>query len=241
MAIGTLPPAHSLPLWPLPLLAALLPALGALVALYLFNAAGGVPCNPFVDDCVSISRMARHGLANLLFRQFVIPGAVLQALSWLIVARALASKGLSRRQALGLALLGAGAALMLVVYAGFLGSEGAVYRWLRRSGTLAYFGGTFVAMLLFARAVQHLDARRQLATPQGWQRLLRGVLVFVTAIALAHAFASLASRVGVEDRIENLTEWWGALALTLAFAVMAGHWRHWRLSARLETASSPWT
>ena len=109
MAIGTPLPTQSLPLWPLPLMAALLPTLAALVALFLFNEGREVFCNPFVADCVSISRMARHGLANLLFRLLVIPGAVLQALTWLLAARVLASRGLARRDALAIALLGAGA------------------------------------------------------------------------------------------------------------------------------------
>ncbi|HET9821622.1 MAG TPA: hypothetical protein VFQ16_07335, partial [Burkholderiaceae bacterium] len=224
-------------LWPLPLMAALLPTLAALVALFLFNEGREVPCNPFVADCVSISRMARHGLANLLFRLLVITGAVLQALTWLVAARVFACGGLARRDALVMALLGAGAAAMLAVYAAFLGSEGAAYRWLRRSGTLSYFGGTFLAMLLFARAAQFLDRARSLATPRAWLRVQRGLLAFVTAIALAHAFASLAKHAGVEDRIENLTEWWGALALMLGFAAMAWLWRHWRVRATLEVAA----
>jgi len=77
-------------LWPLALVAGLLPAVAALLALALALQAGLVPaCNPFVDGCVSISRAARHGLPNHVFRALVLPAAVLQALAWLLQARAL--------------------------------------------------------------------------------------------------------------------------------------------------------
>lgn len=229
--------ARPVPLWPLPLLAGLLPALGALLALILFNGPREAFCNPFVDDCISISRMARQGLANQLFRLLVLPGAVLQVLTWFAVARVLGTQGLARCEARALAALGAAAGSMLVVYAGFLGSDGEIYAWLRRWGTLTYFGGTYLAMLVFTRALQRLHGARRIDLPRRWQRVLEGLLAFVTAMALAHVAASLSANAGLEDRLENLTEWWGALSLTLAFAVMALLWRRWRWAATLEVGT----
>lgn len=222
------PLPHALPLWPLPLVAGLLPAIAALLALAMYAGQGGAFCNPFFDDCVSISRMARHGLANQLFRALVLPGAVLQMLTWLAAARALAAAGLARREAFLLALLGVCACVALVVYGSFLGSEGAVYRWLRHWGTLIYFGGTYLAMLVFARASQRLHAAHRLATPRGHGRVMVALLGFIAAISLCHVFAS-AAFAALEDRIENITEWWGSLALTLAFVTMAALWRRWGL------------
>lgn len=219
----------ALPLWPLPLLAGLVPALGVLLVLRLFTGPGGASCNAFVDDCGSISRMARHGLANQLFRSFVIPGAVLQMLTWLAAARALAAAGLAQRDAFAVALVGLCAGVALVAYGSVLGSEGDLYLWLRRWGTLAYFGGTYLAMLLFARAAQRLHAAHRLALPRGHGRMMLGLLAFIAAACLGHVFASAGPFPEWEDRIENLTEWWGALALTLAFVTMAALWRRWGL------------
>ena len=223
------PLPRALPLWPLPLVAALLPAIAAVIALALFTAERGSFCNPFIDDCVSISRMARHGLANALFRALVLPGAVLQALTWLGAARALAAIGLGRRDAFLLALLGVCAGVALVTYGSFLGSEGAVYRWLRRWGTLIYYAGTYLAMLLFARAAHRLHATHGLAMPRGHGRVLLMLLAFIAVISLCHVFAVVSPFAAFEDRIENITEWWGSLALTLAFITMALLWRRWEL------------
>lgn len=223
------PMPSALSLWPLPLVAALLPAIAALVALAAFAGKEGSPCNPFIDDCVSISRMARHGVANHVFRALVLPGAVLQVLTWLAAARALAVAGLPRRDAFALALVGACAGVALVAYGSFLGSDGEVYRWLRHWGTLLYFGGTYIAMLLFARASQRLHAARQLALPRSHGSVMLALLVFVALLALCHAFASAGPFPGLEDRVENLTEWWGSLALTLTFITVASLWRRWGL------------
>jgi hypothetical protein len=223
------PPPRALPLWPLPLLAGLLPAIAAVIALVLFGAERGSFCNPFIDDCVSISRMARHGLANQLFRALVLPGAVLQSLTWLAAARALATAGLGRRDVFLLALLGVCSGVALVTYGSFLGSEGEVYRWLRRWGTLIYYGGTYLAMLVFMRASQRLHAAHRLAMPRGHGRVLLALLAFVAVISLCHVFASLSPFTALENRIENITEWWGSLALTLAFVAIASLWRRWGL------------
>lgn len=221
-----------LPLWPLPLVAGLLPATAVLLVLAVSIGEGGSSCNPFIDDCVSISRMARHGLANHLFRALVLPGAVLQILTWLTAACALRAAGLARRDAFRMALAGVCAGVALVVYGSFLGSDGEVYRWLRRWGTLTYFGGTYLAMLMFALASQRLHAARQLALPRSHERVMLALLAFITVISLFHVFASVVS-VDLEDRIENLAEWWGSLALTLAFATVASLWRHWELVATI--------
>jgi hypothetical protein len=131
---------------------------------------------------------------------------------------------------LAMASVGACAAVALVVYGSFLGSDGGVYRWLRRWGTLTYFGGTFFAMLMFARASLRLHAAGRLGLPHGHRRAMRVLLSFVAALGLSHLLASVVSA-ELENRIENLTEWWGALAMTLNFVVIASSWRRWRLGA----------
>ena len=61
-------------LWPLALLAGLLPLVATAIAYFMSTRMGLVPeCNPFFEGCVSISRAARHDLPNILFRALLLP------------------------------------------------------------------------------------------------------------------------------------------------------------------------
>ncbi len=227
--------ARALPLWPLALLAGVLPAIASAAAWAIATHAGLVPaCNPFIDGCVSISRAARHELPNLLFRALVLPAATLQALVWLAQAQALSALGgaAMQRSARALAVIGVAAGIALVLYGSFLGAEGQVYRWLRRYGTLVYFGGTCVAMLLLGRALQRLHADARLHLPRAHERVLLVLLALIVALGLGNALAGLWAGPALKDRIENATEWWGSLGLTLVFVTLASLWR--RIGLRIE-------
>ena len=226
-------PTCTLPLWPLPLVAALLPAVATLLALAAYTSAHGVFCNPFIDDCVSISRMAKQGWANHVFHALVLPGAVLQLATWLVAAGMFADAAAARREAQLIAALGTCAGITLVVYGTFLGSDGAIYAWLRRWGPLLYFGSTYLAMLVFARVARRLHDAGVLPLPRGQARAIHALLGFAAVVALVHGFASATPFAALEDRVENLSEWWGATAMTLVFVVMARLWACWGLCARL--------
>lgn len=227
---------HPIRLWPLPLAAWLLPALASVLALALAMHGGLVPvCNPFIEGCVSISRAARHDLPNHVFRSLVLPAAVLQALVWLVQARALslASPLAMQRSARALAVLGVAAGIALVLYGSFLGTEGQVYRWLRRYGTVVYFGGTCLAMLLTGRALQRLHAHGALHLPQVHERALLALFGAIVLLGLGNALAGAWADDELKDRVENATEWWGSLGMTLAFVVLADLWRRWNVAVRL--------
>jgi hypothetical protein len=227
---------HGVALWPLALAAGLLPAAAALIAFALALHQGLAPaCNPFVEGCVSISRAARHGLPNHVFRALVLPAAVLQALAWLVQAHALSltSRTAMRGSAMALAALGVAAGIALVLYGSFLGTEGPVYRWLRRYGTVVYFGGTCLAMLLLGRALQRLHALGSLHFPRGHERALLVLFGAIVLLGLGNALAGLWADAALQDRIENATEWWGSLGLTLALVVIADLWRRWDLRGAL--------
>jgi hypothetical protein len=135
-----------------------------------------------------------------------------------------------RRSALALAVIGVTAGLCLVLYGSFLGTEGAAYRWLRRYGTVGYFGGTCLAMLLLARGLQRMRAAQALVLPRGHERALLALLGLIVALGLGNALAGAwAGSDALRDRVENATEWWGALGLTLAFVTLASLWRRWGL------------
>lgn len=228
--------SRGVPLWPLALAAGLLPALASGIAFVLATQAGLVPsCNPFVEGCVSISRAARHDLPNHVFRALVLPSAVLQALVWLVQAQALHAVGGAavRRSAIVLASLGVAAGIALVLYGSFLGTEGATYRLLRHYGTVVCFGGTCLAMLVLGRALQRLHRLGSLDLPRGHERALLALFAAIVALGVINALVGAWADASLKDRVENITEWWGSLGLTLAFVVLASLWRRWGVRMQL--------
>jgi hypothetical protein len=223
-------PALAWPAWPLPLLAGLLPLVATLVAYTLSVRLGVVEaCNPFIDGCVSISRAARHGLPNHLFRALLMPAAALQALCWLLCGAWLRTLGAApTRKLRALPWLGLVAVLFLVLYATFLGTEGEAYRWMRRYGVVLYFGGTCIAMLIVSGAAQGpaLQARHV-------ARALLALCIALPLLGLANVFAPLL-HVDGETRaaLQNSTEWWGGLIFTLFFVAIARLWRATRFEIR---------
>lgn len=221
-------PARGWTLWPLPLLAGLLPAIAALGALWLSIALEIIPaCNPLLDGCVSISRAARHDLPNHVFRAFVLPAAVLQAATWTLCASWLARTGSDSRATLCvLPWLGLFVGISLVIYGTFLGTEGQVYRWLRRYGVIAYFGISYLNMLLVSAALWRAARAGAVKPPAQLHRWLILLCVLTLAIALAEVFVPpWLDDPDFKDRLENIIEWYVALALTLFFAALAWLWR----------------
>lgn len=218
------PPHSSLPLWPLPLLCALLPFVASHLAWWVSMDQGLIAaCNPYFDGCVSISRAARHGLGNHLFRMLMLPAATLQALCWLAAAQWLRRDGDHMRTLLWLGLV---AGAFLAVYVTFLGSEGKVYELLRRYGVYLYFGSTYLALLFTLRVLSHrpdVPAYRPLLVVA-----LGFMAVGLTSIGASYAVTSEALR----DRWENALEWHLGLWLTALFMTLAWYWRRERLCFR---------
>ncbi len=211
------------PLWPLPLTIAAVLALAVHVALWLSIRDGWVPaCIPYLEGCTSISRAARHGLGNHLFRLLVLPCALLVAAHWWLSAHWLGGRGR------GLAWLGTLAALALAVYATFLGTDGDIYRALRRNGVVVFFGAGFLAQLLFLRGLRGFDRHRHIVLA------LRLVCGWMLALGVAHLVAlAVAGGSDFQDRFENALEWLLGLGLVAWLLAHAALWRasDYRLSA----------
>jgi hypothetical protein len=231
--------APALPLWPLPLVAGLLPAIAGLIAWQLSTRLELIPaCNPFIDGCVSISRAARHDLPNHLFRAIVLPAAVLQGLTWWLAAVWLRELALlSPMRARVLAATGAVAAIFLVLYGTFLGTEGELYRWFRRFGIWFYFGLTAIALVVVVGLIARAAQRRGARLSRRFGRTLLGFAWVLLALGLVSVFSPLAIRDEVaHDRFTNVLEWWGALLITLFFVALARAWQQTRFSLRLAVA-----
>lgn len=212
-----------LPLWPLPLLIALLFLVAAHAAYLLSIQAGHVPaCVPYLEGCVSISRAARHGLGNHLFRLLVIPCAVLHALVWLLAHRWL-------RGGRWMVVLGVVSAIALAVYATFLGTEGEAYRFLRRYGVVVYFGFGYLAQLaLMRRATRTGELPAGVIATQAW------IAAAMLGLGLANVVAGLAvADPAAKDRWENVFEWWLGLLMVGWYAVLACGWKRHGLALEL--------
>ena len=223
-------------LWPLPLAGGIIPAVAALAALGLSFALDLVaPCNPFLDGCVSISRAARHDLPNHVFRALVLPAAVLQALTWLLCAGWLRElRGEARGAVRALPWLGILAGLFLVLYGTFLGTEGQAYRWMRRYGVIFYFGFTYLNMLITSGALWRLARTGAVVPLARLDRWLIALCAITLAIGLIQVFVPLVlDSEDLGNRLENILEWYVALAFTLFFLGLAWLWRHTRFAARL--------
>ena len=225
-------------LWPLPLVAGLVPAFAAVTALWLSFTLGLVPsCNPLLDGCVSISRAARHDLPNHVFRALVLPAAVLQALTWLLCASWLRRTGSDARAMLRvLPVLGVLAGMFLVLYGTFLGTEGEAYRWMRRYGVIFYFGFTYLCMLIVAGALWRLARDGKLTVTGRLDRWLVGLCAVTLVVGLAQPFVPpLLDSADLKNRLENILEWYAGLFFTLFFVALAWIWRRARVAVRLET------
>ncbi|MBX3637284.1 MAG: hypothetical protein KF683_18100 [Rubrivivax sp.] len=230
-------PPPSLPAWPLPLVAGLLPAVATLLALALSTRAELIPaCNPFIDGCVSISRAARHDLPNHLFRALVLPAAALQALTWVLMVpwlRGLGDGGRGLRWLLPLGLL---AGVALALYGSFLGTEGAVYRLLRQYGTVVYFGFTCINMLIAGGAIARAAGAGRLAVPRGLHHALVALGGALVLLGLGNAVLSALFDDPLKDQVQNVTEWWGGAIFVAVFLALAAIWR--RCGLRLQLASA---
>jgi hypothetical protein len=225
------------PLWPLALLAGLLPLVATVLATTLSMQQGLVPsCNPFWDGCTSISRAARHELPNHLFRALMLPAATLQALVWVLAARWLLQCGAAGRGVAWIAPLGVVAGIALVVYGSFLGTEGPVYRWLRQYGTVVYFGFTCLNLLLTGNAVQALVRVGRLVMPRALEHAMVALATTLVLLGVGNAIVAAAFGEPLKGRVENVTEWWGALIFVLGFCALAAMWWRERVALHLSSA-----
>jgi len=196
-------------------------------------------CIPYWDGCVSVSRAVRSGPGLMLFRAVMLPTAALLAITWLCVApwlAALRPDGQSRARWISVA--GFIGALFLVLYVSALGTDGPWYGWLRRYGVVVYFGLTALSQLLLVHALWPMGRDVRFRHLQGPIR----VLFALVSVEWLCGVLSVAKRVllsdpALIDRIENVVEWWFALALSAAFLALAVlmYRSGFRLSPSIET------
>ena len=205
----------------LPAMAGLLPAAAVSIAWWLSVRAGHIPdCIPHFEGCTSISRAARYGAGNLVFKLVMIPCAFLHAAMWLRARDWIRRRQADPRAGRSLAPLGLVAGTALIVYAAFLGTDGAAYQWLRRFGTVLYFGATVLAIFVFTHRLAQLRVEPRLT----------GAMQVVCGLLLALGLASVGARAiesdpGLRDRLEDMLEWQLGTLLVIWPLALAALWR----------------
>jgi hypothetical protein len=203
-------------LW-LALAIALVPAVAAHLA-YAWSIRDGwvQACNPYWDGCTSISRAARHGDGNTLFKLIMLPVAVVSAVLWREAWEWLRRR--NRAPGPALRASGAVAAVALATYVAFLGDAGEFAQWLRRYGALAYFAATYLAQIGFVRHAWHLGDRG--APLQAMFALCVLLLVF----GLVSVWATGTLDDPMKDQVENAIEWNLGVFFTAWFLSLAWLW-----------------
>ena len=126
--------------------------------------------------------------------------------------------------------LGVVSAFALAVYATFLGTEGDIYRFLRRYGVIVYFGFGYLAQLaLMRRASASKALPPRLIVAMSWISIAM-LMLGVANVAAGH----LAADPAMKDRWENIFEWWLGLLMVGWYAVLAMGWRKQDLAVHIE-------
>jgi hypothetical protein len=226
-------------LWLLPLVAGLLPAIAA-VAAFRISVAQEIfaSCNPFIDGCVSISRAGRYGIANHVFRALMVPGAILQATTWLLCTAWLLRLGAAARFLKWLPWLGLAAGVFLVVYGTFIGTEGHVYQLLRRYGVMIYFGCTYLCMLITANLIHRLVKAGAVKLPVRVDVALLAMLAAILLMGVVQAFAApWFLEEEARDRVEDAVEWYAGASFTVFFCALAWIWKRTAFRSSFHTGS----
>jgi hypothetical protein len=222
----------TIPLWPIPPLVALVPFAAAHLAYAVSIEAGHVPaCVPYLEGCTSISRAARNGLGNHLFRLLMLPSALLLALHWLSVRSWLRLHHPDPHAGRSLLWLAPFAGIALATYVAFLGTDGDIYRWLRRNGAQLYFASVYIAQLVFLHRYRQMLAQRDSDDRIG-KRIAAGMLAInLIMLALGVSYTGVANAFAdddLKDRMENLLEWHIGLLMTGWYLLQAAVWRRSR-------------
>lgn len=198
----------------------LLPVAGVAVSAWIAMDQGLVPaCNPFVEGCTSISATGRHFPADLAFRAALLPAAGLTAVFWLVCWQWLRSLGAPGGPGLhAIPVTGVLAALFLVVYVTFLGTQTEIYSFLRRFGVIHYFSMTYLSQLLATRALYRLPG-----VPVPARRSMLGLCLALLVLGLASILIDLVR--WDTNAVENAMEWNGALLMMAFFPAAARGWR----------------
>ena len=161
-------------------------------------------CNPYIDGCYSISRVARQPSSIIIFKVLMLISALLLFFLWPKLFKPNYNKMLI--------LIGRLGSLFLIAYIVALGEEGFFYEIMRRFGVFIFYIFTLISQWVFTFSTQMRIRRFFL------KNFLINIIVFLQLLAflLAIPFFIFFKNYGY---IENIIEWWITLLITLWFFI----------------------
>ena len=161
-------------------------------------------CNPYIDGCYSISRVARQPSSIIIFKVLMLISALFLFFLWPKLFKPNYNKMLI--------LIGRLGSLFLIAYIVALGEEGFFYEIMRRFGVFIFYIFTLISQWVFTFSTQMRIRRFFL------KNFLINIIVFLQLLAflLAIPFFIFFKSYGY---IENIIEWWITLLITLWFFI----------------------
>lgn len=175
-------------------------------------------CNPYFDDCTSISNIGRKMPEYLVFKLGMVASGICIIRFWQLSQEwlslfSLGQPMLDRK----LAVIGLIAGCSLILYTLGLGHESHIAYLARRTGVVVYFGLSYIAQCLIVLKLSQLILQsnsRQPWTLKAMIILCLILLIFGISIVLLDIFTSL------KDRLERPLEWITALMLSLNYGLL---------------------
>lgn len=161
-------------------------------------------CNPYIDGCYSISRVARQPSSIIIFKVLILVSALSLFFLWPRLFKPKHNKTLI--------LIGRIGSLFLIVYIVALGEEGFLYELMRRFGVFIFYIFTLISQWVFTLNV---DSRKR--------RFLDKIFLIniITCFQILAFFVAIPFFLFIENYsyIENIIEWWITLLITLWFFI----------------------
>lgn len=211
-------------LYPIALLAGLLPLLTVQITYLLSAQAGFVDwCLPYLHSCTSISATGRHPPAYFVFKALMIPAAVLLMQYWLLAGPWLRRAGDQHRVwHRAIAVIGLMAGIGLIFYTVMLGWIGEQFQTMRRAGMSAFFGFSILAQLLVTWRLGACDGLPEKTARA--RRVLTATLYAIFCLGLGSVLLGYISP-SLHARTDNAVAWNLTLLLCLHVLQTAALWR----------------
>ena len=190
-----------------------LPIIGINLSYIIAASTGTVPaCFPYLDGCTSISSTGRNPPSSLVFKPALFISAVLMIRFWFMTNPWLDQLGeQSSRFRQSLIAVGAIGGIALMIYVYNLGTDGAIYRLMRRYGVTVYFGFTYLAQLLLASRLHKLALQ---GNNHNLLKITRIMLTLCLALLVIGLISIPVSHFMIDKRItETVIEWNFALLM----------------------------
>ena len=161
-------------------------------------------CNPYIDGCYSISRVARQPSSIIIFKILMLVSAFSLFFLWPRLFKPNDNKILI--------LIGRIGSLFLIAYIATLGEEGFLYELMRRFGVFVFYIFTLISQWVYTF---NLDLRKRRFIDKNF---LINIIVYMQILAFLVAIPFFLF-IKNYSYIENIIEWWITLLITLWFFI----------------------